>query len=335
MIGHEGERNMWLLCGNVPVLVASQNVKIATPNEALAHAVLHGQPVIPEEVVSGNEQQSFSDARAADDAASEGYSPSVGENPEQHVIDDSGGSELPFINWGDDNTNLPPITEDEDFEDDRIVRPDFFEDQNEESEGADAAEELAEAASSSLDRRRTGTAIPSERNVRPRAESRHETQPESKRGSSSPNSRRESTALEGEPPAEESRTTPAQAAAPRAWPNPYDSLNDLPVSLRQHFQRARDNAAQWTVEEIEDSTAMFSCFMTGIDNFEEEGKKVLKSIHYESAPPDVQKGLQNSRAQEWAKFESLGAVVPLTPDQVQELIAEGHPIIPSKLHARL
>ena len=75
---------------------------------------------------------------------------------------------------------------------------------------------------------------------------------------------------------------------------------------------------------------MFSCFVTGIDNFEEEGKKVLKSIHYEFAPPNVQKGLQNSGAQERAKFESFGAVVPLTLDQVQELIAEGHQIIPSK-----
>ena len=330
VIGHEGERNIWLLCGNVPVLVASQNVKIATPNEALAHAVLHGQPVIPEEVVSGNEQQSFLDARAADDVASEGYSPSIGESPEQHVVDDSGGSEFPFITWGDDNTNLPPIPEDEDFENDRIVRPDFFEDENEESEGADATEELAAAASSNQDRRRTGTAIRPERNVRPRTESREGAQPESERGSSFPNSRRESTALEGEHPAEESRTTPAQAAAPRAWPNPYESLDDLPASLRRHFQQARENAAQWTVEEVEDSNAMFSCFMTGIDSFEEEGKKVLKSIHYESAPPDVQKGLQNSRAQEWAKFESFGAVVPLTPDQVQELIAEGHQIIPSK-----
>ena len=113
------------------------------------------------------------------------------------------------------------------------------------------------------------------------------------RGSSFPSSGRESTALEDGPPAEEPRTTQAQAAAPRAWPHPFDSLNDLPLSLRQHFQCARDNAAQWTVEETEDSTAMFSCFMTGKDNPEEEGRKVLKSIHCESAPPDVQKGLQN------------------------------------------
>ena len=75
---------------------------------------------------------------------------------------------------------------------------------------------------------------------------------------------------------------------------------------------------------------MFTCFMAGKDEIVEEGKKVLKSIHFESAPPEVQKALQASRAQEWSKFESFGAVVPLTPDQVQELVAEGHQIIPSK-----
>ena len=70
--------------------------------------------------------------------------------------------------------------------------------------------------------------------------------------------------------------------------------------------------------------------MAGKDEIVEEGKKVLKSIHFESAPPEVQKAPQASRDQEWSKFESFGAVVPLTPDQVQELVAEGHQIIPSK-----
>ena len=216
VIGHEGERYIWLLCGNVPVLVASQNVKVATPNEALAHAVLHGQPVIPEEVVSGNEQQSFLDARNADDAVSEGYSPSIGEVPESQAIDVE--DEFPFIDWGDDNNNLPPIPEDEEFENDRIVRPDFFEENEEVSDGADATEELAAAVSSNQDRRRSGADIRPERNVRPRVAS--ESQPESERGSSFPNSRRESTAFGDGPPAEESRPTPAQAAAPQAWPNP-------------------------------------------------------------------------------------------------------------------
>jgi len=156
--------------------------------------------------------------------------------------------------------------------------------------------------------------------VRPRLE----TQPESERGSSLAFSRRESIDSAERPPAETEQPQQAQAARPQAWPNPYDNLDDLPVSLRNHFERARNGAAQWTVEQIEESTAMFTCSMAGKDDLIEEGKKVLKSIHFESAPPEVQKALQASRAQEWSKFESFGAVVPLTPDQVQELVADGH-----------
>ena len=93
--GHEGERSLWLLCGNVPVLVASQNVKTATPSEALAHSVLHGQPIIPEEVVVGGEQQSFLDARVSPESHGDEYEPSVLEAPEPRAADE--GTELPFI----------------------------------------------------------------------------------------------------------------------------------------------------------------------------------------------------------------------------------------------
>ena len=64
---------------------------------------------------------------------------------------------------------MTPIPEDEEFGFDRIV----FEEQGENSDGADATEELAEAASSSQDR------LP-ERNLRPRTESHDETQPEAR-----------------------------------------------------------------------------------------------------------------------------------------------------------
>ena len=324
VIGHEGERNLWLLCGNVPVLVASQNVKVATPSEALAHSVLHGQPVIPDEVVIGGEQQSFLDARISPDSQSDGYEPSVLEAPEP--IASGEGAELPFINWGDNNEDLPPIPEDEELDNAGVTVPEITIDGEDMSDEVNGTDELIEAASSSLDRRRSSVAPRADRNVRPRLE----TQPESERGSSLMPSRRESVDSADRPSAEAPQPTPSQAAGPQSWPNPYDSLNDLPASLRSHFERARNAAAQWSVEQVEQSTAMFTCFMAGKDEIVEEGKKVLKSIHFESAPPEVQKALQASRAQEWSKFESFGAVVPLTPDQVQELVAEGHQIIPSK-----
>ena len=207
-----------------------------------------------------------------------------------------------------------------------VTIPDISNDAEDMSDGADATDELVEAASSSQDRRRSSAATRADRNVRPRLE----TQPESERGSSLAFSRRESIDSAERPSAEAAQPEQPHATRPPAWPNPYDNLNDLPESLRSHFERAWNSAAQWSVEQVEESTAMFTCFMAGKEEIVEEGKKVLKSIHFESAPPEVQKALQASRAQEWSKFESFGAVVPLTPDQVKDLVAEGHHIIPSK-----
>jgi len=298
-------------------------MKVATPSEALARSVLHGQPVIPDEVVIGGEQQSFLDARISPDSQSDGYEPSVLEVPEP--IAAGKGTELPFINWGDNNEDLPPIPEDEELDNAGVTVPEITIDGEDMSDEVNDTDELIEAASSSLDRRRSSLAPRAGRNVRPRLE----TQPESERGSSLMPSRCESVGSADRPSAEAPQPTPPQAAGPQSWPNPYDSLNNLPASLRSHFERARNAAAQWSVEQVEQSTAMFTCFMAGKDEIVEQGKKVLKSIHFESAPPEVQKALQVSRAQEWSKFESFGAVVPLTPDQVQEL-AEGYQIIPSK-----
>ena len=75
---------------------------------------------------------------------------------------------------------------------------------------------------------------------------------------------------------------------------------------------------------------MWTSFLAQTEDEAELGKKVLKSIHYESAPPEVQKALQETRQKEWSKFEDFGAVVALTPEQAQELIDEGHQCIPSK-----
>ena len=62
MIGHEGPKNLWLLCGNVPVLVASQNVSIV--HRKLLHKLF--SRVIPsylQTFVNDGGQQSFFDAR--------------------------------------------------------------------------------------------------------------------------------------------------------------------------------------------------------------------------------------------------------------------------------
>ena len=120
------------------------------------------------------------------------------------------------------------------------------------------------------------------RNVRPRI-----TEPESERGTSLQPSRRKST------------------DASNTW---YDHLNDLPAPLQAHFERARQREREQTEQDREEAHAMWTGFLAE-DKEEDPGKKVLKSIHYESAPPEVQKGLQEARQKdkEWAKFEEFGA----------------------------
>ena len=65
VIGKESEKNVWLLCGNLPVLANAQNLRPASDAEALARSLLRGEMVeVPETVVGDqSQQQSFVDAR--------------------------------------------------------------------------------------------------------------------------------------------------------------------------------------------------------------------------------------------------------------------------------
>jgi hypothetical protein len=59
-------------------------------------------------------------------------------------------------------------------------------------------------------------------------------------------------------------------------------------------------------------------------------KKVLKVIHFDSAPPDVQKDLRASRANEWNKLVQFAAAIPITGREKYNLLAEGHTVVSSK-----
>ena len=77
---------------------------------------------------------------------------------------------------------------------------------------------------------------------------------------------------------------------------------------------------------------MFSTFLSqGVEGVDEApGKKVLKVIHFDSAPPDVQEGCYSLHAEEWNKFVQFAAAIPLTGQEKEILLAEGHTVVPSK-----
>ena len=72
---------------NVPVLVAAQNVRPATASEALALSILHGDPIVPGEIVEGTSQQSFLDARVRGHEEVDNEPPQpAAEGPPEHLL---------------------------------------------------------------------------------------------------------------------------------------------------------------------------------------------------------------------------------------------------------
>ena len=308
--------NIWLLCGNVPVLVASHNIRIASPSEALAQSVLNGEPVIPYKIINDTGQQAFLDARQSDEVEV------VREGP-RHAVD------VEVVHEDIADSALPPIPEEPDDEWD--IRPGFFEEDEEEDTGP--MEEDIFSPSRTPERRverpRPGDGD-HERNVRPRVESH--LQPESERGSSLVPSRRDSFVPDSTPSG--SVLGPLSSPSASSWPLRRELLNDLPHQLRTHLERARERDSERSPEERQEARALFASFLSqevdGVPEDEELGKKVLKSIHYESAPPDVQKNIMDARTKEWNKFLEFAAVVEISKEDAERLIAEGHQCIPSK-----
>ena len=127
---------------------------------------------------------------------------------------------------------------------------------------------------------------------------------------------------------------PLPSSSILSWPLRREFLNDLPHQLRTHLERARERNSERNPEERQEARALFASFLSqevdGVPEDEELGKKVLKSIHYESAPPDVQKNIMDARTKEWNKFLEFAAVVEIPKKDTEKLIAEGHQCIPSK-----
>ena len=57
VIGHDPHNGLWLLHEGVPILCSTSCVRSANESEALAFSILSGEPVLPDAIVSGPQQQ--------------------------------------------------------------------------------------------------------------------------------------------------------------------------------------------------------------------------------------------------------------------------------------
>ena len=316
VIGFEGKKNVWVLTRGVPVLISAGNLRPARDAEALAAHVLTGKPILPSEIVSG--QQSFVDERTEREKQEEREGIETIEVPDE----DHGGGSL-----------LAPIPENEivnveDEEDERDFLGETLDDIYTPSIGP--GEELEGEPVENRARVREAPSAHETRNVRPRLDTVSE--PEHERTSAS-----------------------SRAASEIAsWPNIQDvrrnSLDDLPVQIARHFQRVREREetgyeeeANFAVEGERKCRRRFVAFMAsrvhpdGVteevsdDEMEEATeKKVNKLLVYEELDPETRKAVDEARQAEWSKFERFGAAVPVVGKEKDELVQAGHEVIPSK-----
>ena len=59
VIGHDPHNGLWLLHEGVPILCSTSRVRSANESEALAFSILNGEPVLPDAIVSGPQQQKY------------------------------------------------------------------------------------------------------------------------------------------------------------------------------------------------------------------------------------------------------------------------------------
>lgn len=111
-------------------------------------------------------------------------------------------------------------------------------------------------------------------------------------------------------------------------------MDDLPVALRQRFERSREEAARTDQDARDDARGLFASFyseaMPNYQQQEEVGEKVLKPINYDRALPEVQAGLNKSREAEWEKFIRFAAAIPVVGKEKEDLLAASHTPTPSQ-----
>ena len=328
VIGHEGERDVWVLCRNVPVLVSVHNLRPANDAEALARSVLKGDPIVPSEIVEDG--QKFIDARGPEQdpgteqpPSEDGYEPSLA--PSMPALEELEASPEQEASAGIPPDEPVPVEEDE-------------EDENQEAEESFGVIRP-------LATRRSAPAGFS-RSVRARTETTAE-------GGSSVANTQPASPAGGSQESQESRS----ASTPAPWPSLRDSLDDLPVPLRRHFEAQRaapysrpgDESANVGIVEMPDakSKALWSVqpmgtrkrFVTFMaQRFEEttaqeeggEEKRVDKTLSYEHETLEMRELINEARKAEWGKYVRYSAAVPLAKEEAERLIREGHTVIPSK-----
>ena len=312
VIGHDPHNGLWLLHEGVPILCSTSRVRSANESEALAFSILNGEPVLPDAIVSGPQQQKY--IHLEDEQQRPKFPNPVG------IFDDD--EEAP---QGSSAPSRAPATPG------RRLK---VKDKTGQSERPGPYTRAAPM---------TPGALPGDTMMAELVDGDHWriSKDVAIRVHTEPRKREYNTMVDGELP--EGFQDSGFATVRKIFRNGDVKTNETgKVSNVEEtdawtgftvFRRAQDLFERARAMDLElDLEPLRSFIAQRIVEAEEtvQSGKVAKTVDIRKVSPEIRALMMEARTAEWEKYKSFNAAIPIWGKELQNLLDEGHKVIPSK-----
>ena len=312
VIGHDPHNGLWLLHEGVPILCSTSRVRSANESEALAFSILNGEPVLPDAIVSGPQQQKYI-----------------------HLEDEQQGPKFPNpVGIFDDDEEAPQGSSAPSRAPATPGRRLKVKDKTGQSERPGPYTRAAPM---------TPGALPGDTMMAELVDGDHWriSKDVAIRVHTEPRKREYNTMVDGELP--EGFQDSGFATVRKIFRNGDVKTNETgKVSNVEEtdawtgftvFRRAQDLFERARAMDLElDLEPLRSFIAQRIVEAEEtvQSGKVAKTVDIRKVSPEIRALMMEARTAEWEKYKSFNAAIPIWGKELQNLLDEGHKVIPSK-----
>ena len=312
VIGHDPHNGLWLLHEGVPILCSTSRVRSANESKALAFSILNGEPVLPDAIVSGPQQQKYI-----------------------HLEDEQQGPKFPNpVGIFDDDEEAPQGSSAPSRAPATPGRRLKVKDKTGQSERPGPYTRAAPM---------TPGALPGDTMMAELVDGDHWriSKDVAIRVHTEPRKREYNTMVDGELP--EGFQDSGFATVRKIFRNGDVKTNETgKVSNVEEtdawtgftvFRRAQDLFERARAMDLElDLEPLRSFIAQRIVEAEEtvQSGKVAKTVDIRKVSPEIRALMMEARTAEWEKYKSFNAAIPIWGKELQNLLDEGHKVIPSK-----
>ena len=309
MIGHDPHNGLWLLHEGVPILCSTSRVRSANESEALAFSILNGEPVLPDAIVSGPQQQKY--IHVEDEQKGEKFPNPIGIFDDD--VDAPQGSSAPSRAPGTPGTRM---------------------------QARDKTGRTERSAPYTRVAPTTPGALPGDTMLAELVDGDHcrIARDVAIRVHAEPRKKEYNTMMDGDLP--DVFQDSGFATVRKTFRNGDVKTNETRNVEETDawtgftvFRRAQDPFDRLRAMDLElDLKPLRSFIAQRVVDAEEtvQPGKVAKTVDTRKVSPEIRALMMEARTAEWEKYKSFNAAIPIWGKELQNLLDEGHKVIPSK-----